>query len=441
MLLALAVGAASALAVVVLRPSAPPPQETAALASVASAEPILPTEVAPPAEPGAQAPSQPSPAPVASSAPVTSPACVPGDLAARAGQVLVVGLPNVTDPADPLVAELADLRVGGVLLTKTNVASRDQVATLVAALKGTQSLTPVVTIDEEPGRVSSIGDLTGRTSSARTLAARGGTEEVRDVARSMGVDLAELGIDLDLAPVADLDAGPAGGIIGDRSFSADPLTAAAYTVAFSRGLAEAGVVPTVKHFPGHGRSPTDSHERLATVDVSTEVLAETDLAPFQAAIDAGAPVVMLDHVGYTSLDPDLPASLSPRAYELLRSMGFNGVAMTDSVGMGAVNLTWPFPEAAVRAVEAGADAVLATDGNQARAMRDALVAAVTSGRLAEARLDEAAARMLDLKGEDPAKLTCASADVPPLERLAASAAEGNGGPAADGDAAPLQDAP
>ncbi len=91
--------------------------------------------------------------------------------------------------------------------------------------------------------------------------------------------------------------------------------------------------------------------------------------PFAELIDAGVPVVMLDHIAYASLDPDLPASLSPRAYELLREMGFEGVAITDSVGMGAVNLLWSFPESAVMAVAAGADAVLTTDGSQARGMR------------------------------------------------------------------------
>ena len=365
-LLALAAGVLAAVALALFRPAQPSVSE--------DVEPVA-----------AAAPSASSPTP--STAPVPpppppAPSCAPADLATRAGQVLVVGLPGVVDPGDPLVAELADLQVGGVLLTKTNVETAEQVRALTAALKGGQVVAPIVTTDEEPGRVSSIGALTGRTSSSRTLAAQGGPDEVRAFARQMGSDLAELGIDSDLAPVADLDAGPAGGIIGDRSFSADPSTAAAYAVAFSRGLAEAGIVPTVKHFPGHGRSSTDSHLQLDTVDVSADVLAETDLAPFQAAIDVGVPVIMLNHVGYTALDPDLPASLSPRAYELLRSMGFTGVAMTDSLGMGAVNLTWPFPEAAVRSIGAGADAVLATDGNQARAMRDALVAAVESGRVA-----------------------------------------------------------
>jgi beta-N-acetylhexosaminidase len=102
----------------------------------------------------------------------------------------------------------------------------------------------------------------------------------------------------------------------------------------------------------------------------------------------------------------MPASLEPAAYRLLRDTGFDGVAVTDSLGMGAVNLRWPFPEAAVLAVAAGADLALATDGSHARAMRDALVAAVHAGRLPEARLDEAVTRVLRLRGEDPATTVC-----------------------------------
>jgi len=169
------------------------------------------------------------------------------------------------------------------------------------------------------------------------------------------------------------------------------------------------VLAAAKHFPGHGRSATDSHITLDTVDVTLPELRATDLAPFAEQIESGVPVVMLGHVGYSSLDPDLPASLSPRAYALLREMGFEGVAMTDSLGMGAVNRTWAFPEAAVLAVSAGADALLATQGQHALAMRDALVAAVRDGRLPEARLNEAATRVLALKGVDPLPVTCMTA--------------------------------
>jgi beta-N-acetylhexosaminidase len=150
------------------------------------------------------------------------------------------------------------------------------------------------------------------------------------------------------------------------------------------------------------------------VDATLADLQAHDLAPFGALIKAGVPAVMLDHVAYTAFDPDLPASLTPAAYKLLRDMGFRGVAITDSVGMGAVNLRWGFGEATARAIAAGADAVLTTDGTQAPAMRDAIVAAVRAGRIPEARLNEAAGRVTALAGGDAHAISCTSPDLPTL---------------------------
>lgn len=339
-------------------------------------------------------------------------ACSGASLAERAAQTLVVGLPGVVAADDPLVAEVLDVGVGGVLLTKTNVDSEWQVRTLVSALRRGSAHGLLVTTDEEPGRVSSFRTLLGATSSARTLARRGDPAAVQTFARQLGEALATMGVDANFAPVVDVDAGPAGGVIGDRAFSGDPAAVTRYGLAFSRGLAAAGVHPTAKHFPGHGRSPTDSHRSRGRVEASLEELAATDLRPFAAQIDAGVPLVMVGHVAYDALDPDLPASLAEATYALLRDMGFSGLAITDSTGMGAVHGTWDFATSAVMAVRAGADAVLTTDGNQARAMRDALVEAVAAGDLDESRLDEAAARMLALKGEDPAEIMCT--EVAPL---------------------------
>jgi len=152
------------------------------------------------------------------------------------------------------------------------------------------------------------------------------------------------------------------------------------------------------------------------VDASLADLKARDLVPFANLVDAGVPVVMVNHVEYTALDPDVPASLSPVPYKLLRDMGFDGVAITDAVGMGAVNLRWSQDEAAVKAVAAGADGVLTTEGESARAMRDGLVSAVEQGRLSEDRLNEAASRMAALGGVDPVRLTCRAAKLPGLGR-------------------------
>jgi beta-N-acetylhexosaminidase len=354
--------------------------------------------------------SSPSATPAASGAKA---ACTPGPMEDRASAVLVVGLPGVTESSDPVVTQVLQAKVGGVLITEPNVRSSAQVGQLVSDIRARAGRPLIVATGEESGRVSTFRSLFGRSPSARVLAGRSATA-VQAVAHDVGSKLAAIGVNLDLAPVLDLDAGPAGSLIGDRSFSADPARAGAYGLAWARGLAAAKVVPTAKHFPGHGRATGDSHLELPRVDTPLAELQQSDLQPFADLIKAGVPAVMLDHVAYAAFDADLPASLSPAAYKLLRDMGFRGVAITDSVGMGAVNLRWGFGEAAVRAIAAGADGVLTTDGTQAPMMRDAIVAAVRQGRIPEARLNEAAGRVTALAGGQARALTCTAPELPTL---------------------------
>ena len=346
--------------------------------------------------------------------------CTQAPLSRRAAQVLVVGVPQVTTSLDPLALEVLDIGVGGVFLNDGNVVDATQVQALTAGLHAASKVPLLVTTDEESGRVSTFRALIGATSSPRTLASSSDPDAVRVYARDLGMQLSELGLNSDLAPVADVDAGPWNGPIGDRSFSGDPAATAKYAEAFAIGLREGGLLPVAKHFPGHGRVVEDVHARSARVDAPLEELLATDLQPFIRLIEAGTPIVMVSHVRYDALGPGRPASLSPPTYRLLRDLRFHGVAMTDSIGMGAVHRQWDFPEAAVMAVKAGADAVLATDGTQAVAMRDALVAAVHKGRLPKARLDDAVARMLTAKGIDPGSMTCAKPPRAPAMAVAAA---------------------
>jgi beta-N-acetylhexosaminidase len=344
--------------------------------------------------------------------------CQPASLRDRAAQVLVVGLPDVTDATDPLVTEVLDVGVGGVLLTDGNVASRAQVATLVQDLRRRSRHPLVVSTDEETGRVRTFEGILGPTPSARRLAKEATPPAVRQRGQELGSALASMGIDLDLAPVADLDSGPYSGIIGDRSFSADPAVATQYALAFAAGLSDGGVRAAAKHFPGHGPAHGDDHTGRVTSSLSLADLNATHVRPFADMVGAGIPVVMMSNVDYAALDRDLPASVSPAAYRLLRDTGFRGVALTDSVGMAAVNLRWDPATAAVKAIEAGADGVLVTNGKFAREMVDSLEYAVQQGTLSEARLNEAAARMAALAGGDPMAVACQAAVMPELTTTA-----------------------
>ena len=346
----------------------------------------------------------------------TAPACLPAaSLHDRAAEVLVVGLPNVTEPSNPLVDEVVQLGVGGILVTGANVESRAQAAHLIGELKRRSRHPLIVSTDEEPGRVTSFGHVIGYTSSARRLAREQTPADVREVARTQAAALSSMGVTLDLAPVADLDAGPSDGTIGDRSFSADPAVAARYAYSYALGLSDRGVAAVAKHFPGRAQAQGDDHLGRITSSETFDQLTADDVKPFAELVHEGIPVVMVSNVDYLGLDATEPASMSPRAYQLLRGLGFQGVAVTDSVGMGAVNQRWDWAEAAVKAVEAGADGVLTTDGAFAKDMVHGLVVAVQKGELTEARLDQAAGRMIALAGGDPMAFACQSAEIPKLQ--------------------------
>jgi len=215
-----------------------------------------------------------------------------------------------------------------------------------------------------------------------------------------------IGIDWILGPVVDLDDGPAGGVIGDRSFGGDPDDVTDVARAYVDGLRESGLRVTLKHFPGHGRADSEPHAGTTADHRSMRDLIRTDLVPFDALIDDGAEAVMVGHVIYPEIWGRVPASLTPGAYELLRERGFEGVAVTDALGMGAVYNDWKFDESPAMALTAGADALLATQGDRVEELRDGIVTAVQAGDLDERRLDEAVRRVLDLRDEDPTGIVC-----------------------------------
>lgn len=329
--------------------------------------------------------------------------CQPAPLEARAATVLIVGIGGATTAGAPLPAKVTALGVGGVIVLRPNVIDAVQVRALIDGLRQQSPRGLLVTVDEEGGRVSRLRPIFGTTPPARTLGQRP-LAEITDVAAERGARLRDLGFDLSFAPVVDADGGPATGAIGDRSFAVTSADAGSRASAFVKGLARAGVAATAKHFPGQG-GLDDSHDGRVVSDAPFDKLKTAADAGFRPALQAGVPAVMMSHVTFTALGP-LPASLEPAAYRLLRSFAFHGVAVTDAMGMSAILERWSIPEAAVMALAAGADLVLANQGEQATAMRDAIVAAVANGRLPEVRLDEAVRRVLVLRGQDSATMVC-----------------------------------
>ena len=332
--------------------------------------------------------------------------CTRASLEDRAGLVLVVGLPGVTEPTDPLVDELVAAGVGGVMLRDENIVDEEQAIELVDGLRSRLGEHLLVAIDDEGGRVTAMGALDQPVRSARTLA-RLGVEETEAFAEELGDLASSIGVDWVFAPVADLDDGDAQGVIGDRSFGSDAAEVSELASAFAEGLHDAGEAVTAKHFPGHGGSG-DPHLGEAVDDATLADLEAADLIPFGVLVEDGAEAVMVNHLAYPKIWGDEPASLVPEVYELLRDLGFDGVAITDAIGMGAVHARYGFDVAPAMAIGAGADAVLVTQGDQIGVLHQGLVDAVRSGTLDEARLDEAAGRMLALRGQPSEGTVCPS---------------------------------
>jgi beta-N-acetylhexosaminidase len=208
------------------------------------------------------------------------------------------------------------------------------------------------------------------------------------VGRAVAGDLAGVGVDLNLAPVADVNSDPRNPVIGVRSFGADPELAARHVAAFTAAHEAAGVATSVKHFPGHGDTAADSHLALPVVDVSLDVLRTRDLPPFRAAIEAGARTVMTSHILLPRLDPAGPATFSSRILgDLLRGeLGFDGVIVSDALDMAGASGAIGIPAAAARALAAGCDLLCLGTGGSPEQLDaiGAAVAAVDADRLADA---------------------------------------------------------
>jgi beta-N-acetylhexosaminidase len=283
---------------------------------------------------------------------------------------------------------------GGVVLFARNIRDRDQLAALTGALRAERP-DLLIAVDEEGGDVTRLEAREG--SSFPGNLALGAVDDValtRRVAAAIGGELAGVGIDLDLAPVADVLVDPAAAIVGVRSFGSDPQLVSRHVAAFVEGLQSTGVAACAKHFPGHGETADDSHLELPVSDADLETLRARALPPFAAAVGAGARVVMTAHIRFAALGEE-PATLNANAIGLLRSeLGFDGVVMTDALEMQGAGGPAGIEEAAVRALVAGADALCL--GADLTPEQVAEVQAAVIARVPEERLLEAAARVAQL---------------------------------------------
>ncbi|GGM38352.1 beta-hexosaminidase [Paraliobacillus quinghaiensis] len=315
----------------------------------------------------------------------------------------------VTEMLPEIEQLVKDYDLGGVILFRENVVTTEQTAKLVSAYQeASEKYGLLLTVDQEGGivtRLQSGTDMPGNMA----LGATRSEEITRNVGRVIGEELEALGINMNLAPVLDVNINPDNPVIGVRSFSEDPQLVADLGVAYVEGLQSTGVAATGKHFPGHGDTAVDSHIGLPEVPHDIDRLKEVELYPFQTAMDAGIDAVMTAHVTFPKIDDTkviskkdgteiaLPATLSHKVLTgLMREeMGYDGLIITDALNMGAIQDHFGPVDAAIRAVKAGTDVILMPVGLESVA--NGLYEAVETGEISESRIEESVERILTLK--------------------------------------------
>jgi beta-N-acetylhexosaminidase len=320
-------------------------------------------------------------------------------------------------------AELLADGLGGVCYFGSNTADGPAAVAELSAAVLAANPRAVIAVDEEGGDVTRLHALDG--SPVLGPAALGAADDLgltRETGRAIGAELAAVGINLDLGPVADVNSNPDNPVIGTRSFGVDPDHVAAHVAAWVAGLQEAGVAACGKHFPGHGDTAQDSHLELPTIDTDPDTLAGRELVPFAAAVAAGIASVMTSHILVPAVDPDLPATLSGPVLSLLRDrLSYDGVIVSDALDMAGASAGRGIPEAAVLSLIAGADLLCIGAVEDLPLVRDtqaAIVEAVRSGRLSEQRLVEAASRTAQLRryGHDTPRRAATTAQLRGCDR-------------------------
>ena len=373
-----------------------------ALLLACSPSPSPPTTTAAPATPNA-------PLNVPLPAAAVPPACGDGSalLAAmstrdKLAQLLMVGVTGAADAR----AVVADHHVGGIMVGSWTDLSMLSDGSLPDIAGSAAPLPVAVSVDEEGGRVSRLAGLIGSQPSPRLLAQTHTPDEVYGIALDRGRQMRALGITIDFAPVVDVTDAPNDTVIGDRSFGSDPAAVVDYAGAYARGLRDAGLLPVLKHFPGHGHGSGDSHAGSVVTPPLSD-LQSSDLVPYRT-LAAEAPVgVMVGHMQVPGLTGSDPASLSPAAYALLRSGGyggppFNGPVFTDDLSsMRAITDGYGVAAAALRGLQAGADVALWVTTDEVPAVLDRLENALAAGELTMTGVDTSVLRLAAAKGPNP----------------------------------------
>lgn len=316
---------------------------------------------------------------------------------AAIARLFTVGFHGTTPSRE--LTELLERGVGGVILFARNVEAPAQVLELTRCIKRLAGRPVFVAIDQEGGRVRRLRAGFTDLPPMRTLGLTADSALAFEVGRLVGRELAAVGIDVNFAPVVDVDTNPDNPVIGDRALSSDVRVVAELAPALVRGLQREGVAACAKHFPGHGDTEQDSHATLPRLVHGLERLERVELVPFERVVAARVASIMTAHVVMEALDTEYPATLSEVVLGRLlrRRLGFDGVVFSDDLEMAAIAGRFAPGEAAVRAIRAGVDSLLVChSASVAHAMIDAIRSSLHDGSLPAACVSEAGRRLAAL---------------------------------------------
>ena len=314
-------------------------------------------------------------------------------------------LPGSTSVSDDMKEKYTQYPCGGFALFRKNILSPSQLRMFTEELHGMGDIAPMLGIDEEGGRIARIANHTANFGVKKfppmgQIAASGNALLAFEAGLTIGQYLKDYGLDVDFAPVADVNTNPQNPVIGDRAFGDDPAVAAGMVQAVIRGLHEGGVASCVKHFPGHGDTATDTHTGYAETKKTWEEINNCEMIPFRAGIAAGTDFVMTAHIAapnVTGSDEPSTMSYTVLTEKLRGELGYEGLIITDALAMGAIREKYSSTEACIRCIQAGVDILLMPyDFFEAF---DGLVQAVENGVIPESRIDESVYRILKFKAE------------------------------------------
>ena len=314
----------------------------------------------------------------------------------KIGQMLVVTF-NGTDMNDSLRSLMQDVKPGGIILMGDNYSTVSRTKKLISEFKSLSSVPLIVSTDQEGGRVQRMQKITDvKPTYITDMYSLGNTKDetlAYQVGKVMALEMRTLGINVDNAPVLDVYSNPNNTVIGDRSFGSDVNLVSRMGLSLAKGLEDNGVIPTFKHFPGHGDTETDSHSALPIINKSYEELSNLELMPFKSAIANGAKIIMTAHIALPDITGDnTPASLSKKILtDILRDdLGYDGLIITDGLNMKALTDNYSNEDIYLKAVDAGVDLLLMPKDPE-------LAIKTIKDNFSEDRIDESVRRILEFK--------------------------------------------